>query len=127
MTTTRTQTDVGARIAQLCRDGRNEKAIDEFYASDVVSVEASEPRPGVDRETRGLDDVLEKNRSWFEEHEVHDLKVEGPFPNGDDRFCLLFDYDVTFQPEDRRFRLREIARYRVKDGKVVREEFYYAA
>ena len=58
-------------------------------------------------------------------HEIHGASVRGPFPHGD-RFCVLFEYDVTFKPEGKRFKMEEVAHYTVHDGKVVREEFFYA-
>ena len=33
--------------------------------------------------------------------------------------------DVTFNPQSRRFQMEEISVYKVADGKIVYEEFFY--
>ncbi len=116
---------VGERLVSLCREGKNMDAINELYADDVVSVEAMEPPAGGDRTSQGIDAIRGKNQWWNENHEVHDASVRGPYPHGDDRFCALYEYEVTFKPAGQRFKMEEVAHYTVKDGKVVREEFFY--
>ena len=39
---------------------------------------------------------------------------------------VRFKYDVTNKPSGRRMIMDELALYQVKDGKIVREEFFYA-
>ncbi len=117
--------EIGERLVSLCKEGRNMDAINELYADDVVSVEAAAPS-GEDRTSHGIEAVRGKNKWWADNHEVHGTSVRGPFPHGDDRFCALFEFDVTFKPEDKRFKMEEVAHYTVSDGKVVREEFFYA-
>ena len=50
----------------------------------------------------------------------------GPFPHGNDRFCVMFDYDVTNKPSGQRFQMEEVGLYTVADGKISKEEFFYA-
>jgi hypothetical protein len=50
----------------------------------------------------------------------------GPFPHGEDRFCVMFRYDVTNKPRSQRFEIEEVALYTVADGKIVTEEFFYS-
>jgi ketosteroid isomerase-like protein len=47
-------------------------------------------------------------------------------PAAGDRFIVRFDYDVTNKPSGRRFKMSEAGLFTVKDGKIVREEFFYA-
>ena len=66
--------------------------------------------------------------SWNENHQVHSAKVEGPFPHND-RFAVKFNYDVTAKDgpqKGKRFQMEEIGIYTVKNGKIVREEFFYS-
>jgi len=42
-----------------------------------------------------------------------------------DFFTISMDMDVTFK-EHGRWKLQEIAVYKVKDGKIVFEQFYYS-
>lgn len=115
---------IGERLVELCSEGRNMDAIDELYAADIVSVEAVDPPEGP-REMRGIDAIRGKNEWWRDNHEVHDGDVTGPFPHGDDRFCVHFKYDVTSRPMGQRFTMEEVALYTVEDGKIAREEFFY--
>lgn len=119
-----TTIEVGKRLVELCKQGKNEQAMEELYAKDIVSVEAGAP-PGQSPESKGLEAVVAKGKWWADNHEVHAAVCEGPFPNGD-RFIVRFKYDVTFKPESRRLTLDEGALYTVVDGKITREEFFYA-
>ena len=47
---------LGRKLVALCREGKNLEAIDQLYASHVVSVEAVAP-PGGEREAVGIDAV----------------------------------------------------------------------
>ena len=57
---------------------------------------------------------------------MHSAVVDGPFPH-DDRFAVRFTYDITFKPENKRFPMDEVGLFTVKDGKIVKEEFFYSA
>jgi ketosteroid isomerase-like protein len=115
--------EIARKMVDLCRQGRNLEALDTLFAADVVSVEAA-AMPNMDREMRGLDAVKGKNQWWLDNHEVHAAEVSGPWPHGD-RFIVGFDYDVTSKPTGQRMQMKEAALYTVKDGKIVREEFFY--
>ena len=58
-------------------------------------------------------------------HEVHSSTVEGPLVAGS-YFAVTFKLDVTFKPEGRRFTMDEIGVYKVANGKIVHEEFFYS-
>lgn len=116
--------DVGQKLVGYCQEGKNMDAINELYADDVVSVEAADPPEG-ERTATGIDAVRGKNQWWVENHEVHDGSVKGPFPHGDDRFAVLFSYDVTHKPSGQRFNMEEVGLFTIADGKVAREEFFY--
>lgn len=120
-----TTLEVGKRLVELCREGKNEQAMKELYSPDIVSVEAGAP-PGMSAEARGIDAVAAKGAWWAENHIVHSAKVEGPFPHGD-RFVVRFTYDITVKATDQRNTMDEAALFTVANGKIVREEFFYTA
>ncbi len=62
---------------------------------------------------------------WFAaSHEIHSATVEGPLVAGS-HFAVVFKMDITFKPQGRRFNMEEVAVYKVVDGKVAYEEFFY--
>jgi ketosteroid isomerase-like protein len=124
MTTTQMSTyEIGKQLVALCAEGKNHEAIQALYSPDIVSVEAGGP-PGTSPETVGLEGVMAKGQWWVDNHEIHDGKVAGPWPKGD-QFVVTFTYDITFKPTAKRFVMEEAALYTVRDGKIVREEFFY--
>lgn len=66
-----------------------------------------------------------KSESWTANHEVHSFTVEGPLVAGS-HLAVVFKMDVTFKPQSRRFQMEEVAVYKVADGKIVYEEFFYS-
>jgi ketosteroid isomerase-like protein len=120
-----TTLEIGKQLVELCKQGKNQEAKEKLYAKDIVSVEAAAP-PGMSAEVRGLAAVEAKGKSWSDNHTIHDAVVEGPYPHGD-RFIVRFKYDITNKPSNKRLQLDEAALFTVKDGKIVREEFFYVA
>ena len=119
-----TTIDIGKEVVALCRQGKNQEAINRFYSSNIESVEAC-AMPGMDQIQRGIQTIKGKNQWWVENHEVHGGTVEGPYPNGD-RFILHFKYDVTPKQTGKRITLDETGLYTVQDGKIAKEEFFYS-
>lgn len=120
-----TTQEVANRLKELCSEGKFHEAIDTLYSPDVVSMESSAP-PGGSRETKGLDGVKRKGEWWSENHIVHSATVEGPLVAAS-FFTVTFKMDVTFKPKNHRFTMEEIAVYKVENGKIVHEEFFYTA
>ena len=118
-----TTLEVGKKLVELCKQGKNQEAMETLYAPDIVSVEAA-AMPGLGAEARGREAVFAKGKWWYENHTVHSATTEGPWPHGD-RFIARFTYDVTNKPSGKRFTMDETAVFTVKDGKIVREEFFY--
>lgn len=117
-------TEVAVELVTLCKKGEFTKAMTTLYGKDIVSVEpmAMPPMPA---ETRGYDAVMKKGEWWTSNHEIHGMKVEGPFVHGE-QFIVKFDMDVTNKPSGKRMQMSETGLYTVANGKVVREEFFYA-
>jgi len=116
--------DIARKLVELCRQGKNAEARDTLYSEDIVSVEAGAP-PGGQRESKGLAAVRAKSARWAADHEIHSANITGPWPH-DDRFIVGFQYDVTNKPSGQRMQLDEVGLYWVRDGKIVREEYFYS-
>src|SRR5438876_10960088 len=116
-----TTEEVATKLVDYCRKGEWMKAVDDLYAKDIVSVEA-QAGENMSAEMRGIDQVRGKTEWWEKNMEVHSAKVSGPFV-ARDTFVVQFDVDVTDKNSKKRTQMSEVGIYKVKDGKVVREEF----
>lgn len=118
-----TTMEIGKELVALCRQGKNQEAIDRLYSPNIESVEAV-AMPGMGQTQKGTQAIKGKNQWWVDNHQIHEGTVEGPYPHGD-RFILRFKYDVTPTHTGKRIALDETALYTVQNGKVVKEEFFY--
>ena len=117
---------VGQRLVELCRQNKNVEAVNTLYAPNVVSLEQMD-HPGMPKRMEGIEAIRKKNQWWIDNHTIHKNEVLGPYPAGD-RFIVLFKIDVTSKAgpmAGKRMQAEECGLYTVKDGKVVKEEFFY--
>lgn len=115
--------EIANRLVELCKQGKNDEALSSLYANDAVSVEAM-AMPGIQQESKGLAAIKAKGEWWVTNHEIHSASVTGPWPHGD-RFIVGFQYDVTNKPSGTRMKMDEAGLYTIRNGKIVREEFFY--
>ena len=118
-----TTQEVADKLSELCSQGKFHEAMNTLYSPDIVSIEAGAP-PGGSREAKGLAAVQAKGEWWNANHEIHSATLHGPLVAGS-HFTVVFTLDVTFKPEGRRFKMEEIAVYKIADGKIVFEQFFY--
>jgi hypothetical protein len=117
---------VADQLVTHCRNRTEAEGLNALYSRDAVSVEAMAMPGSSDREARGLDAIRGKHDWWDANHEVHEATVEGPFLHGEDRFGVIFGFQVTNkQTGERMPPMKELGIYHVADGKIVREEFFY--
>jgi len=118
--------EIGMAVVDANNDGTVAELLDHHYAEDAVSVEAA-AMDDSGREVTGLAAIRAKHDWWNSNFEVHQSRAEGPFFHGEDRFTVIFSAETTHKPSGQREQMREIGEYTVRDGKVVREEFFYTA
>ena len=71
---------------------------------------------------KGRKAVEGKGQWWYANHEVHNVKVEGPYVHGD-QFVVRFKMEVT--PKGKQpMNLDEVGLYTVQNGKIVEERFF---
>ena len=118
--------EVGRKLVDLCRKGKNVEAVNTLYSPDVVSIEIHGDATMPER-MQGIDAIRKKNQWWIDNHTIHSASADGPYPHGD-RFIVRFNYDVTAKAgpmAGKRMKLEEAGLYTVRNGKVAQEEFFY--
>jgi ketosteroid isomerase-like protein len=118
--------EIGKKLVELCRAGKEMEAINSLYAPNIVSIEAMQMGPTPAR-MEGIAAIREKTEKFMKDHEMHKREIDGPWPHGE-RFIVHFKYDVTGKSgpmAGKRMTLDEAALYTIKGGKIVQEEFFY--
>ena len=118
--------DIGIKLVALCSEGKFMDAIEQLYADDIVSVEAS-GGGGMEQTMTGIEAIKGKNKWWTDNNEVHSLDVQGPFAHAD-RFVVKFDLDLTPKSgptAGQRTKMQEVGVYTVDGGKIAKEEFFH--
>lgn len=117
-----TTQDVANRFHQLAQTGQWDQIQNELFADDAVSIEP-EHSQGM-KSVKGKDAIRQKGKQ-FEEmvEEMHGGYSNAPQVAGN-HFAVVMGMDVTMKGQPR-MKMDEIAVYQVRDGKIVKEQFFY--
>jgi hypothetical protein len=118
--------DVANKLVAFCKAGKNLEAVETLYWPNVESSEVH-GMPEFPQHMKGIDAVRKKDQWWLDNHTIHGGDAMGPWPHGD-RFIVHFKYDVTAKTgpmAGKRMQMDEAALYTVRDGRIVKEEFFY--
>jgi hypothetical protein len=116
--------DMARGFTALMAEGRFEEAGEEYWSSEVASVEMMDLPGGIPAVVRGIDAVREKAKLWFSVSRIEDLKMQGPYMNGD-QFALLMDMVIVTRASGERRPFKEIGLFTVRDGKIAEERYFY--
>ena len=117
-----TTQDVANRFNELAQSGQWNEIQDELFAHDAVSIEPANS-PGL-KTVEGIEAIKEKGKQFGEMvEEMHGGYSNDPVIGGN-HFALAMGMDVTMKGQGR-MQMNEIAVYQVKDGKIVKEQFFY--
>lgn len=114
-------TEIARRLVALCRQGAYETAQAELYAADAVSIE---PAGSLTPNVTGRDAIIAKGKAFVASVEIHGGHVSEPVVGGA-FFSLALSLDLTPRAGGARFTMEEICVYEVRDGKIVREQFFH--
>jgi hypothetical protein len=113
--------EIANRLVELCRQGQFDTAQSELYAKDAVSIEPY-ATPAFEKETKGLAAIHEKGQKWNDMvQETHAMEVSAPLV-ANNAFACTMRMDVTMKGQGR-MDMTELCVYKVKDGKIISEEF----
>ena len=117
-----TTQQVANRLVELCRQGKIMEAQQELYAADVTSTETSNTSV---KEVKGMQAIAEKSKMFQSMvEEFHGAEISDPII-ANDHFAISWMMDVTMKDKGR-MKMQEICLYKVKDGKVASEQFFFS-
>jgi hypothetical protein len=112
---------IAARLKELCSKGEFETALNELFSPDAVSIEPY-AGGGFEKETKGLPAIRKKGEIWNSMVEAyHGSSISEPIV-AEHSFALAMSMDVTMKGKSRST-MSELCIYKVKDGKIISEEF----
>ena len=117
-----TTQEVANRFYELAQTGKWEEIQDELFADNAVSIEPAHS-PGL-KSVEGKDAIKQKGEQFGQMvEEMHGGYTTAPVVGGN-HFSSAMGMDVTMK-QGGRMKMDEIAVYEVKDGKIVKEQFFY--
>ena len=117
-----TTQDVANRLSELFRENKWSEAQEELFSEDAISIEPIHAQ-GL-QSVKGLDNIKKKMdefKAMIEQ--MHGGYVTGPTVAGN-HIAFGIGIDVNFKGMGRQ-KMDEIAVYEVKDGKIVKEQFFF--
>ena len=117
-----TTQEVANRFQELAKENQWDKIQEELFADNAASIEPP-GSPGL-QSVEGIDAIKEKGRKFGEMvEEMHGGYTSAPIVGGR-YFSVAMGMDCTMKGMGRQ-KMDEIALYEVKDGKIVKEQFFY--
>jgi len=114
--------EVADKLFNYCNQGKWDKAQEELYADHAVSIEM--PGQEFPERVEGKKAILEKGKIFDAMvEEMHGITIEGPIVAGKYFTCSMI-MDVTYKGRPRA-KDEEVCVYKVEDGKIVSEQFFY--
>jgi hypothetical protein len=117
-----TTQQVANRLIELSRQGKIQEVQKELFADNAVSIEPNDSMgPKV---VNGLPGIIEKSK-MFESvvEEFHGSKISEPLVSGN-YFTISWWIDTTMKGRGRS-QMEEICVYKVENGKIVSEQFFF--
>lgn len=113
--------EVAEKLVNYCRKGSFEQAMKELYGASIVSVE---PKGTPTERAEGIEAVIQKGIEFGNMvEEMHGVEVSDPIV-AESFFSCAMSMDVTFKGVGR-IKMEEICLYKVENGKIIYEEFFY--
>ena len=117
-----TTKEVANRLSQFFKENKWMEAQDELFSKDAISIEPAHAQPP--QTVQGLDNIKKKSEMFNAMvEEVHGGWSGEPIVAGT-YIAVAMGMDVTMKGTGR-VNMDEICLYEVKDGKIVKEQFFY--
>jgi len=117
-----TTKEIANRLSELFKENKWMEAQDELFSKDAKSIEP--PHAQGLQTVEGLDNIKKKAEMFNSMvEEMHGGWAGEPIAGGN-YIAVAMGMDVTMKGAGR-MKMEEIVVYEVKDGKIVKEEFFY--
>ena len=118
-----TTNEVADRLVELCRQGKIEDTQNELFSADAVSIEPNDMMGP--REVKGIDAIKKKGEMFNSMLEnFYGATISEPLVAGN-YFSIAWEMDAQMKGQERMM-MKEICVYKVKDDKIVSEEFFFS-
>lgn len=112
---------VAERFFELATEGKFEQILTELFHPDTESIE---PENAPFQSVKGLDNIIKKGQELRDvTEEMHGGYTNAPIVAGNFFACTM-GMDVTIKGQGR-MQMDEVAVYEVRDGKIMKEQFFY--
>ena len=117
-----TNQEIANRHVELCRKGEYDTCYKELYSQDAVSIEPK--GKALVEVAKGMEEFATKGKKWNESmEEFYGSSVSEPIV-ADDYFCVSMMVDCKMKGQERS-KSEELCIYKVENGKIVSEQFFY--
>ena len=114
--------EIAVLLVKMCREGKIEEVKQELFTEDTLSIEPAEGL--LPKEIKGLKAIQQKAELFISHVDAfYGDKITDPFVAGD-YFTVGWDSDIKLKGQERQT-MSEICLYKVKDGKIISEQFFY--
>ncbi len=110
---------IANRLVELCRKGEFEACYQELYNPAIKSIEND------GTVVSGFDGIAKKGKDWIDSIEEFLGSTVGEPIIAGNYFSLPMSMDVKFKGTPAAIKFEEICVYEVKEGKIVKEQFFY--
>ena len=114
--------EIANKLVEYCRTGNFSRCYEELY--DQNAIVSQEPAGAMWEVATGMEELQAKGKKWGDMvEEMHGASVSDPIVAGNYFTCRMVN-DVTFKGIGRE-KMDELCVYEVKNGKIVKEQFFY--
>jgi hypothetical protein len=121
--TNMTTQEIAARFDELAKTAQWEQIYDELYADDAESIEPASAE-GPLQSVKGKEAMKKKGEEFNAQMEEFHSAYTTPAVVGGNHFSVAMGMDVTLKGAGR-VNMEEICVYKVENGKIVLEQFFY--
>lgn len=114
-----TTQEIANRLVELCNANDYKTCYEELYSPEVQSIEADGSM------VQGFEAMAEKGKKWNEGIEQFNGGGAGTPVVSGNHFSVPMWMDVKFKGAPAAMKFEEMCVYQVKDGKIVKEQFFY--